>query len=60
MKKDDKPTGARLGWRCLAAAYPFERPWCRLRQDRSRVPGDQEIAWCRPSSPRPACLSLCW
>jgi len=42
---DDKPEGARLGWRLLETSYPFETPWLKLRQDRVRIEGEGDITY---------------
>ncbi|MGI8856428.1 MAG: NUDIX domain-containing protein [Thermomicrobiales bacterium] len=42
---DDKPEGAKLGWRILASAYPFASPWMRLRQDRLAIAGKGEVTY---------------
>lgn len=42
---DDKPRGAKLGWRVLATAHPFATPWMRLRQDRIVIAGKGEVTY---------------
>lgn len=42
---DDKPEGAKLGWRVLATAHPFATPWMRLRQDRIAIAGGGEVTY---------------
>jgi ADP-ribose pyrophosphatase len=42
---DDKPEGAKLGWRIVASAYPFATPWMRLRQDRLAIAGKGEATY---------------
>jgi ADP-ribose pyrophosphatase len=42
---DDKPEGAKLGWRVVASAYPFATPWMRLRQDRLAIAGKGEATY---------------
>ncbi|MDQ2784276.1 MAG: NUDIX hydrolase, partial [Chloroflexota bacterium] len=34
---DDKPEGARLGWRVLDTDYPMTTPFMRVRQDRISI-----------------------
>src|SRR5438067_8743553 len=36
---DDKPEGAKLGWRVVETTHPFSTPWMRLRQDRIAIVG---------------------
>jgi ADP-ribose pyrophosphatase len=42
---DDKPEGAKLGWRIVASAYPFATPWMRLRQDHLAIAGKGEATY---------------
>ena len=42
---DDKPEGAKLGWRIVASAYPFATPWMRLRQDRIAIAGKGDATY---------------
>ncbi len=42
---DDKPEGAKLGWRIVASAYPFVTPWMRLRQDHLAIAGKGEATY---------------
>ena len=45
MEKNDKPEGAKRGWRLLDTTYPFATKWLKLRQDRIHLEGDGEIAF---------------
>lgn len=45
MNKQDKPLGAKLGWKRLSTSYPFVTPWLRLRQDRIHIEDKGEIAY---------------
>lgn len=42
---DDKPEGAKLGWRVLETVRPFATPWLRLRQDRIAIVGKGEVTY---------------
>jgi len=42
MSKQDKPVGAKLGWRVLETTYPFADEWRKLRQDRVHIEGEGE------------------
>ncbi|HEY8293573.1 MAG TPA: NUDIX hydrolase, partial [Thermomicrobiales bacterium] len=42
---DDKPEGARIGWRVLDTRYPMTTPFMRLRQDRVRIAEKSEITY---------------
>jgi len=37
---DDKPEGARIGWRLRQTTRPFATPWLRLREDRVTITND--------------------
>jgi len=45
MRMDDKPEGAKLGWRVLESAHPFSTAWMRLRQDRLAIAGKGEVTY---------------
>ncbi len=40
-----KYVGAHLGWQVLNTRYLYLSPWHRLRQDRVRLPGGEEITY---------------
>ncbi len=42
---DDKPEGARLGWRVLETHYPLTTPFMRVRQDRVRIADKGEVSY---------------
>jgi len=42
---DDKPEGARLGWRVLETRYPLTTPFMRVRQDRVRIADKGEVSY---------------
>ncbi|BCL78883.1 hypothetical protein ccbrp13_13480 [Ktedonobacteria bacterium brp13] len=42
---NDKPEGARLGWKIVETLYPFSTPWMKLRQDRINIKGKGEILY---------------
>ncbi len=42
---DDKPEGARLGWRVLETHYPLTTPFMRVRQDRIRIADKGEATY---------------
>ncbi len=39
-RHDDKPEGARIGWRVRGTTRPFTTPWLRLREDRVAITND--------------------
>ena len=45
MNSHGKPEGARLGWQVLETTYPFATPWLKLRQDRVRIAGKDDITY---------------
>ncbi len=45
MNSHGKPEGARLGWQVLETTYPFATPWLKLRQDRVRIAGKDDIIY---------------
>lgn len=42
---DDKPEGARLGWRVLNTQYPMTTTFMRMRQDRVSIAGKGEVTY---------------
>lgn len=42
---DDKPEGAKLGWRVVETTHPFSTPWMRLRQDRIAIADRGEVTY---------------
>jgi len=50
MSKEDKPLGARVGWKLLDTTYPFATKWLRLRQDRIDKDG-HELAFAYVDGP---------
>lgn len=42
---DDKPEGARLGWRVLETQYPMTTPFMRVRQDRIQIAAQGEVTY---------------
>ncbi|MHB8646127.1 MAG: NUDIX domain-containing protein [Thermomicrobiales bacterium] len=42
---DDKPEGARLGWRVLESHYPLTTPFMRVRQDRVQIAEKGEVTY---------------
>lgn len=42
---DDKPEGAKLGWRVIETTHPFSTPWMRLRQDRIAIADRGEVTY---------------
>ena len=42
---DDKPEGARLGWRVLDTQYPMTTPFMRVRQDRIRIAEKGDVTY---------------
>jgi ADP-ribose diphosphatase len=42
---DDKPEGARLGWRVRETRYPLTTPFMRMRQDRVRIADKGEVTY---------------
>ncbi len=42
---DDKPEGAKLGWRVLESRRLLTTPWMRLRQDRVRIADKGEVIY---------------
>ncbi len=42
MSKQEKPVGARLGWKVLETTYPYADEWRKLRQDRVHIEGEGE------------------
>ena len=42
---NDKPEGARLGWRVLDTQYPLTTPFMRVRQDRIQVAEKGEVTY---------------
>lgn len=51
MSKQDRPVGAKLGWRMLENTYPFDDAWRKLRQDRVHieVKGEQTFIYTSPA-----------
>ncbi len=39
-QQNDKPEGARVGWRLRETRHPFTTPWLRLREDRVAITND--------------------
>jgi len=42
---DDKPEGARLGWRALDTQYPMTTPFMRMRQDHVSIADKGEVTY---------------
>ncbi|MGI8689777.1 MAG: NUDIX domain-containing protein [Thermomicrobiales bacterium] len=42
---DDKPEGARLGWRVLETHYPMTTPFMHMRQDRIQIAEKGEVTY---------------
>ncbi len=42
---DDKPEGARLGWRVLETQYPLTTPFMRVRRDRVQIADKGEVLY---------------
>ena len=42
---DDKPEGARLGWRVLETHYPMTTPFMHMRQDRIQIADKGEVTY---------------
>src|SRR5438093_1412023 len=51
MSETDKPEAARQGWHLLGTTYPFATKWLKLRQDRVRLEGNDEIEFTYVDSP---------
>lgn len=51
MNNNDKPLGAKLGWKLLNTTHPFATSWLKLRQDRVLLDNNGEIAFTYVDSP---------
>lgn len=54
--KEDKPEGARLGWRIVDTTYPFRTRWLTVREDRIHVEGGDEITFSYVDNPAAVCI----
>lgn len=56
MGKNDKPNGAKVGWRLRETTYPFANEFIKLRQDRVDLQGNGEITFTYQDHPGAVCI----